>query len=126
MVLKVVHLPTEIKGEHARANKDLIVAKENKADEFYTQLTDIELELKHYKNYFKDKIVLCNCDDPCESNFFKYFAMNFNYLDFTNTSSKRAYKIEINEVKDFNEDGSIDLSDVEYLLKNEKYDKINI
>ena len=128
------------------ANKDLRVAKENKADEFYTQLTDIELELKHYKNYFKDKIVLCNCDDPYESNFFKYFAMNFNYLgikkliatcfdgspfagaeinlfnylDFTNTSSKRAYKIEINEVKDFNEDGAIDLSDVEYLLKNEK------
>lgn len=80
MVLKVVHLPTEIKGEHAIASKDLRVAKENKADEFYTQLTDIELELKHYKNYFKDKIVLCNCDDPYESNFFKYFAMNFNYL----------------------------------------------
>ena len=114
LVLKVVPLPTEIKGEHDIASKDLRVAKENKTDEFYPQLTDIELELKHYKNYFKDKIVSCNCDDPYESNFFKYFAMNFNYLDLTNTSSKRAYKTEINEVKDFNEDGVIDLSDVEY------------
>ena len=55
-------------------------AFKDKADEFYTQLVDIELELKHYKNYFEGKIVFCNCDDPYESNFFKYFAINFNYL----------------------------------------------
>lgn len=61
-------------------NANLGKAKEAKNDEFYTQLRDIELELKHYKEHFKGKTVLCNCDDPYESNFFKYFAMNFNYL----------------------------------------------
>ena len=61
-------------------NKTLSRARENKNDDFYTQLTDIEKELKHYKNHFKDKVVFCNCDDPFESNFFKYFAMNFNSL----------------------------------------------
>ena len=55
-------------------------AKNVKNDEFYTQLADIEKELSHYKEHFKDKIVFCNCDDPFESNFFKYFAMNFNHL----------------------------------------------
>ena len=59
---------------------DLNKAKRNKKDEFYTQLEDIEVELKHYKKHFKGKTVFCNCDDPYESNFFKYFAMNFNYL----------------------------------------------
>ena len=44
-------------------------AKNNKNDEFYTQLTDIEKELKNYKEYFKDKVIFCNCDDPYESNF---------------------------------------------------------
>ena len=64
------------------ANKNTALNKAAKAkkDEFYTQLSDIEKELRHYKAFFKDKIVLCNCDDPFESNFFKYFAMNFNAL----------------------------------------------
>ena len=62
------------------ANKNLNNAKDAKNDEFYTQLEDIELEMKHYKAHFKGKTVFCNCDDPYESNFFKYFAMNFNYL----------------------------------------------
>ena len=53
-------------------------ARKNVNDEFYTRLEDIELELKHYKPYFRGKKVLCNCDDPFESNFFKYFALNFN------------------------------------------------
>ena len=61
-------------------NKSLGAAKEAKKDEFYTQLSDIEDELRHYKEHFKGKTVLCNCDDPYESNFFKYFAINFNYL----------------------------------------------
>lgn len=61
-------------------NKNLREANKTKKDEFYTQLSDIEAELKYYKEQFKNKIVFCNCDDPYESNFFKYFAMNFNYL----------------------------------------------
>ncbi len=62
------------------ANKALDAAKKNKADEFYTQLPDIEKELRHYAHHFAGKVIFCNCDDPYESNFFKYFAMNFNYL----------------------------------------------
>ena len=120
-------------------------ARNAKEDEFYTQLVDIENELHHYKKEFKDKIVLCNCDDPYESNFFKYFALNFNYLGIkkliatcydqspfagtqlslfnwqeSENSIKKAYKIEISEVTDLNGDGAIDLTDVEYLLKNKK------
>lgn len=122
-------------------------AFKDKADEFYTQLEDIEKELKHYKDYFKNKTVFCNCDDPYESNFFKYFAINFNYLglkkliatcydgssiigeqlslfDFLEEVdlkvNKTAYKIEITEVEDFNGDGAIDLFDVDLLLKNKK------
>ena len=58
----------------------LIAAKKAKKDEFYMQRTDIENELKHYKTHFKDKVVLCNCDDPRESEFFKYFVENFEKL----------------------------------------------
>lgn len=62
------------------ANKRFDDAKKNKNDEFYTQLTDIEKELSHYKEHFKGKIILCNCDDPRVSNFFKYFALKFDEL----------------------------------------------
>lgn len=62
------------------SNKDLKNAKRNKQDEFYTQLEDITKELKHYKNHFKNKVVLCNCDDPRVSNFFHYFSYNFEHL----------------------------------------------
>lgn len=62
------------------ANKDLRTAKNNKKDEFYTQLSDIEKELKHYKEHFKGKVVYCNCDDPRISNFFHYFSYNFEKL----------------------------------------------
>ena len=58
-------------------NLNLRSAKTDKKDEFYTQLSDIEKELKHYKNHFKDKVVLCNCDDPRVSNFFHFFSYNF-------------------------------------------------
>ncbi|MFD2550742.1 adenine-specific methyltransferase EcoRI family protein [Bizionia sediminis] len=61
-------------------NKNLHKAKKGKNDEFYTQLSDIERELKHYKNHFKDKVVYCNCDDPRVSNFFHYFSYNFEKL----------------------------------------------
>ena len=58
----------------------LTSAKTSKKDEFYTQLSDIERELKHYKKHFKDKVVLCNCDDPRVSNFFHFFSYNFEKL----------------------------------------------
>lgn len=127
------------------ANKNLNNAKIAKKDEFYTQLTDIERELQHYWHHFKDKVVLCNCDDPYESNFFKYFALRFNQLglkklictcyngspvqgnelmidfgDFSDEPKKIAYKVEITEVKDLNGDGAVDLSDVRYLLQNDR------
>ena len=64
-----------------KVNRSLLTkAKTNKKDEFYTQLIDIESELKHYKNHFKDKVVYCNCDDPRISNFFNYFSFNFKKL----------------------------------------------
>lgn len=61
-------------------NSRLTQAKTNKKDEFYTQLKDIENELYHYREFLRGKVVFCNCDDPYESNFFKYFANNFNFL----------------------------------------------
>ena len=127
------------------ANKNLNAAKVAKKDEFYTQLYDIEMELQHYWPHFQDKVVLCNCDDPYESNFFKYFALNFNQLglkklictcydgspimgtqlslfavDTQGEEKKVAYKVEISEVSDLNGDGAVDLADVEYLIKNDK------
>lgn len=62
------------------SNKKLRKANLEKRDEFYTQLSDIENELNHYKDQFRDKIVLCNCDDPYISNFFHYFAYKFETL----------------------------------------------
>ena len=129
------------------AKRNLDAAKTAKKDEFYTQLTDIERELQHYWPHFRDKVVLCNCDDPYESNFFKYFALRFNQLglkklictcyngspvqgnelllrfepwDDDDEIKKKAYKVEITEVKDLNGDGAVDLSDVRYLLQNDK------
>ena len=119
-------------------NAGLTKANKAKKDEFYTQLADIEVELKHYKKHFVGKTVLCNCDDPYESNFFKYFAMNFNYLGLKKLIAtcydsspivgeqlslfpdKRPYMIQITEVLDENGDGAIDLTDVAYLLQNRK------
>ena len=125
------------------ANQDLKQAKDNKKDEFYTSLQDIEIEMKYYRSQFKDKTILCNCDDPYESNFFKYFAMNFNFLglkkliatcyngspvaytqlsifDLDEETPKKdriAYKVEITKVEDMNGDGAIDLDDVEAMLQ---------
>ena len=64
----------------ANNNKALSNANRAKKDEFYTQLSDIENELRHYRHHFRRKTILCNCDDPYESNFFKYLAMNFNFF----------------------------------------------
>ena len=61
-------------------SRGLNKARDAKKDEFYTQLSDIERELKHYTAHFKNKVVYCNCDDPRVSNFFHYFAYNFEKL----------------------------------------------
>lgn len=61
-------------------NETLSARNRAALDEWYTQLQDIEDELRHYRHHFRGKVVFCNCDDPYESNFFKYFAMNFNHL----------------------------------------------
>ena len=64
----------------AKKERNLNAAAKAKKDEFYTQLTDIEKEMRYYRKHFKGKTILCNCDDPFESNFFKYFVLNFNRL----------------------------------------------
>jgi hypothetical protein len=128
------------------AHETLKNARPAKKDEFYTQLTDIEKELKHYKDQFKNKVVYCNADDPFESAFFKYFAANFNLLGLKKLIAtsyagspivgnqlsvfdiegmkaeerKEPMMIEVNEVKDYNNDGAINITDVEYLLKHDK------
>lgn len=129
----------------AQHKLNLAAAKTQKKDEFYTQLADIEKELKHYKEQFRGKVVFCNCDDPYESNFFKYFANNFNHLglkklittSYTKSpiagtqlslleveglkpDGKQPFKVEINIVPDSDGSGSVDLSDVRYLLKHDK------
>ena len=128
----------------ASKNKNLHRAKRAKSDEFYTQLSDIEAELRHYRNHFRDKVIFCNADDPYESNFFKYFALNFNFLglkklittcyagspvagqqlslfDVTTiapqSDNKRPYKVEITHVPDADKSGAVDLTDVQHLLK---------
>jgi hypothetical protein len=132
------------------ATKNFDNAKKNKADEFYTQWADIEREIQAYlefdPNAFKGKTILCPCDDPYESNFFKYFAFSFNDLGLKkliatcyigspiastqltlfknepedNKTTRIPHKIEITEVKDYNKDSAIDLLDVEWLLENKK------
>jgi len=76
-------------------NKLLQKAKKSKSDEFYTQLSDIESELKHYESQFKDQVVYCNCDDPRVSNFFKYFSLNFERLGLKKLISACYKKQEI-------------------------------
>lgn len=115
-------------------------AQSAKRDEFYTQLSDIEAELRHYRKHFKDKVVFCNCDDPYESNFFKYFALNFNKLKLrkliatcysgspitgdifemagiTDKDTRTPYKAVITTVHDTSGDGGIDMLDVVELFK---------
>lgn len=112
-------------------NRNLQVAKNSKKDEYYTQLPDIERELKYYKNHFKGKVVYCNCDDPRISNFFHYFSYNFKKLGlkklittcyksinpelFSKNDSEKAIYLEYdgdtngNNVPDINEIGIIHL-----------------
>lgn len=136
--------------EKKSSNKNLHKANKAKKDEFYTQLIDIEKELKHYKEQFRGKVVYCNCDDPFESNFFKYFASNFKVLGLKRliaTSYKpspiantqlalfgedkmlptpkgrpkmTANKFIINEVGDLDGDGAFDLRDIADQLRANK------
>ena len=125
-------------------NKSLTAAARAKQDEFYTQLTDIEKELRYYKKHFKDKTVLCNCDDPFESNFFKYFVLNFNRLGLkkliatcytgspiankqlslfdilgeSEATTNKPYKAVVTTVYDKTGDGGVDMLDVAELFKS--------
>lgn len=107
-------------------NKNLHDAKNAKKDEFYTQRTDIEKEIKNYnhlshRNHFDNKIVYCNCDDPEESAFFKYFADNFTALNlkklicthYEPDENKLSYLLTITSGRDINKNGKIDRGDVE-------------
>lgn len=136
--------------EKKSSNKNLHNAGKAKKDEFYTQLADIEKELKHYKSQFKGKVVYCNCDDPFESNFFKFFASKFKdwglkqliatsykpspiantqlglFGDDKTLSAKKgrkkttANKFIINDVSDLDGDGAFDLRDIAEQLKANK------
>ena len=133
-------------GINMARNVDLGAARTAKKDEFYTQLTDIEKEMRYYKKHFQGKTVLCNCDDPFESNFFKYFVLNFNRLGLKkliatcysgspiagqqlslfdyidgNTGNKeenRPYKAVVTTVYDKTGDGGVDMLDVAELFKS--------
>ena len=125
-------------------NKSLSAAIKNKQDEFYTQLTDIEKELRYYRKHFVGKTVFCNCDDPFESNFFKFFVLNFNRLGLkkliatcytgspianqqlslfdiiekTPENENKPYKAVVTTVYDRTGDGSVDMLDVAELFKS--------
>ena len=124
-------------------NSALSAAVKAKKDEFYTQLTDIEKEMRYYRKHFKGKTVLCNCDDPFESNFFKYFVLNFNRLGLKKliatcyatspisgqqlslfdvvggdeSVKNKPYKAIVTKVYDVTGDGGVDMFDVAELFK---------
>ena len=97
-------------------NKNLTQAKKANNDEFYTLISDVEKELKHYKKYFEGKIVYCNCDDPEESNFWKFFELNFEEYKLKKLISthydaeKPTYKLEL--FADVDGDGKITKGDI--------------
>lgn len=124
-------------------NASMNAAARAKNDEFYTLLTDIEKEMRYYRKHFKGKTVLCNCDDPFESNFFKYFVLNFNRLglkkliatcyatspiagqqlslfDVVGSDEEQCnkpYKAVVTKVYDVTGDGGVDMFDVAELFK---------
>jgi hypothetical protein len=135
-------------------NQNLSAAKAAKKDEFYTQYIDIQNEVEAYlefdPNTFRGKIVYCNCDDPFESNFFKYFAANFNRLglkklittsydgspiagaqlslfEYDHGNGKRqkpkAIAVEIEQVKDIDGDGASDIEDVKLFLEQNPHNR---
>ena len=128
----------------ANKNTQLHAAVMAKKDEFYTQLSDIEKEMRHYRKHFKGMTVFCNCDDPFESNFFKYFVLNFNRLGLkkliatcytgspianqqlslfdilgeTEDVKNKPYKAIVTTVYDKTGDGGVDMLDVAELFKS--------
>jgi len=137
-------------------NRSLRAARSAKQDEFYTQYVDIEREVEAYLEFdpdtFRDQVVYCNCDDPFESNFFKYFAINFNRLGLkkliatsydgspiagkatlfseydegndSNRPKPRALAVTLDHVEDENGDGAVDMTDVELFLKRNEASRI--
>ena len=125
-------------------NKALQRAAKAQQDEFYTSMDDIAAELHHYKQHFRGKKILCNCDDPYESKFFKYFAINFNdfglakltatcysgspiahrqltlpfYQPETPPQIRKPYCAQITDLQDYNGDTATDYLDIEYMLKH--------
>lgn len=126
-------------------NTSLNNASKAKKDEFYTRLTDIEKELRHYRKHFEGMTILCNCDDPFESNFFRYFVMNFNHLglkkviatcyagspisgrqlsllDVLDDDREKVpgtpYKAVVSSVRDVTGDGGVGMDDVAALFKS--------
>ena len=125
-------------------NSNLNGAKTARKDEFYTRLSDIENELRHYRQHFRGKTVLCNCDDPFESNFFKYFVLSFNKLGLkkliatcyagspiayqqlslldspgaTEEVKNKPYKAVVTTVYDKTGDGGVDMLDVAELFRS--------
>ncbi len=139
------------------SNLGLSNAKKAKQDEFYTQYVDIQKEVEAYLEFdpdtFRGKVVYCNCDDPFESNFFKYFAANFNKLglkklittsydgspiagaqltfgEYDEGNGKRqkpkAIAVEIEEVKDINGDGATGIEDVKLFLKQNPHTRTRL
>lgn len=135
-------------------NSSLNAAAHDRNDEFYTRLTDIEKELRHYRKHFHGATVLCNCDDPFESNFFKYFALNFNRLGLKKiiatcyatspvawqqlslfdvgggggqgAERNKPYKAVITKVYDVAGDGGVDMFDVAELFKNHENELVEL
>lgn len=134
------------------ANSSLNRAKTQVDDEFYTRLTDIEKELRHYKKHFRGATVLCNCDDPFESNFFKYFVLNFNRLGLKKLIAtcyvsspiawqqlslfdvvggeeeqcNKPYKAVVTKVYDVTGDGGVDMFDVAELFKTHENELVEL
>lgn len=140
-------------SDHSVAkSSNLGAAKGAKQDEFYTQLTDIEKEMRYYRKHFKGKTILCNCDDPFESNFFKYFVLNFNKLglkkliatcysgssiagtqlalhDVLGGNADRSYKpyrAVVTKVYDTSGDGGVDMLDVAELFRTHENELVEL
>jgi hypothetical protein len=143
--------PTPPGADSAPMNRGLSAAKAAKQDEFYTQYVDIQKEVEAYLEFdpdtFRGKVVYCNCDDPFESNFFRYFAANFNKLGLKrlistsydgspiagqgwlfpeynegngNRKKPKALAVVLDHVKDENGDGAVNIEDVKLFLKRNK------
>lgn len=125
-------------------NRNLNASKAARQDEFYTQIQTVEDELRHYRPFFLGKSVFCNCDDPFESAFFRYFALNFNALglkrltctcysgspitgtqlrlfgDEDEEQRRTPYRAVVTSVKDVTGDGGVDIDDIRAILESDE------